>query len=87
MLRPHGYIINGDIEKDTVQCSHCQRHYDIKPKENPSDAGGWCGRCMKPLCTRCAQKMSVTLKCVPFEQKLDQMEKEDISKRRYSGVC
>jgi len=87
MLKPHGYIIStsGDrattIEKDTVQCAHCGRHYSIRPKEDPTDAGSYCGRCNAPICNRCGEEMTRTLTCRPFEQWLEYVERADADRR------
>lgn len=81
MRNPDGYMIITDpdarggvaLECDTVRCAHCQRIVPIKPGASASDAGGFCMRCAAAICGPCADHG----KCVPFERKLEQMERRD----------
>ena len=92
MLKPQGYaiIVDPDAptrEFDTITCCHCQRIVFLKPgavrrgfdagdPANPcpdDDPGGFCRMCMQPTCGPCADKGE----CVPFERKLQQMERRD----------
>ena len=88
MLNPHGYVSSSgpdqSYEADTVQCAHCGKHYEIRPRESPSAAGGYCGRCAAPICTRCGVTMGRTLKCAPFERRLEITERADVARRRLS---
>ncbi len=75
MLKPGGYAIwTGEttIEKDTFTCCHCNRVVFVEPKSSPSDMGGWCMMCSKPVCPGCAGKS-----CTPFEKKLEAAERRD----------
>jgi hypothetical protein len=67
--RPAGFIVLGsEVVADTLQCVHCGAHWI-------SQAGsgivrGFCRNCMGPVCgPKCAV-------CVPFERKLDLMERQ-----------
>lgn len=85
MRRPEGYflIIPYDggpvIERDSVQCRHCQRIVEVKPgtlaqvylipdEHSPTghreEAGAYCGSCSGPICLGCAELERVgRLKC------------------------
>lgn len=71
------------IERDTVQCGHCQRVIIVKPgtastvylfpqlvgpdREAP---GAACRLCMRPVCLACHGRGV----CIPFERRLEQAE-------------
>ena len=80
MKNPHGYILSSGPgkaeEADTVQCVHCNRHYSIRPHQDPTDAGSYCGRCNAPICNRCGEEMTRTLECKPFEKHLAEHERK-----------
>ncbi len=74
------------IERDTVQCRHCQRIIEVKPgswaqvylipdSRSPSgyreEAGAYCRRCWGPLCLPCDDRGD----CVPWEAQLDRLER------------
>ncbi len=72
MRRPGGYAhwYHGDgpdKERDTFTCPHCNGVVFVEPFAAPTDSGGWCGCCAKPICGRCADRGD----CVPFEKMLD----------------
>lgn len=74
MRRPGGYAhwFNGDIgvgdkERDTFTCPHCNGVVFVEPFAAATESGGWCGRCAKPICKRCAAHGE----CIPFELMLD----------------
>jgi hypothetical protein len=92
MRNPHGYGVWTDrasgkteLERDTVQCRHCQTHIAVKPGSvctvyllpDPlqpghfkEEAGAWCARCGGPICLRChAQGV-----CIPFMRKIEAAE-------------
>lgn len=60
-------LLDGQCIADTVQCVHCQRHYERVP--GSGKVRGFCLRCMGPTCgtARCDV-------CVPFERKLELYE-------------
>lgn len=75
MLRPQGYLVGvseeGVVrEADTFTCAHCQTIVVVKPGASASAMGGWCRLCDKPVCPRCSSGA-----CVPFEKKLEAMER------------
>lgn len=76
MLKPQGHaVIFGDgatVERDTFQCKHCQRVVFVQPRAAASDSGGWCRRCMAPVCGPCADSG----KCEPWEKQLEEIEKK-----------
>lgn len=84
MRNSGGYAISvgpqGTVEQDSFTCIHCNSIVFIKSKMNPSDMGGFCRMCMKPVCKNCADK-----KCIPFEKKLVEIEKRDSFRRSIFG--
>ncbi|KKL19222.1 hypothetical protein LCGC14_2467650 [marine sediment metagenome] len=85
--RPGGAIIVVDpgsndvrpqtIEHDWFKCWHCQTVVIVEPFAPASEMGGWCGQCARCICGSCADEMGRTLKCKPFEQRLDEQEARD----------
>ncbi len=77
MLREGGYAIIVDPneprarESSTFTCVHCNRIVFVKPFVSASDAGGFCRLCYKPVCGPCVDHGE----CVPFEAKLEAIEK------------
>ena len=73
-LRQDGYLVitgpQGTVERDTIQCCHCQAHYIVQP--GSGKRRGWCTMCSAPTCGKpaCAP-------CVPFEKKLDAFERRE----------
>jgi len=70
-----GYYKNDDTasggrksEADVQSCSHCQR---VILMQQWKEDGGWCGRCMKPICGPCADRMQ-TRGCEPFIKQIEQ---------------
>lgn len=72
MALQDGYTIitgpDGVLERDTLQCCHCNRHYTVRP--GSGKRRGWCTLCGSTTCGAAA-----CLPCVPFEKKLDQIER------------
>lgn len=69
-----GYYRNDDrpsggamLEGDVQTCTHCQA---VLIMGKWKDDGGFCGRCMAPICGPCADRMQV-LGCEPFLKKLE----------------
>lgn len=56
-------------ECDTFTCAHCNGvvHVPAPPAPMP---GGYCFRCTKPICEPCTAH-----DCIPFEKKLEAMER------------
>jgi hypothetical protein len=81
-MRAHGYIVNGAYEADTAQCRHCDRHFVVAVgTQGAPENAGWCGRCAHVICGRCAQEMAETLRCRPFELRLEQYEARMAARR------
>lgn len=75
MRKAQGYAVlfgpnDSTRECDTFTCAHCQFVVFVKPKCDPSEAGGFCRLCFKHICGPCADKGA----CDPFEKKLERME-------------
>lgn len=86
MLRPHGYAVwsggGPPIERDTVQCCHCQAVIYVKPGHGPRTFLVWvlnawreipgmgCAKCHADVCWRCYQIGT----CRPFERQIEAME-------------
>jgi hypothetical protein len=68
-------------ESDTFTCVHCQQVVLVRPKASASECGGWCGRCAKPICPKCAAKSG----CTPFEKKLERAESRARMLKAISG--
>lgn len=65
--RGAGYFVNNVAsqrrqEADVRTCTHCQA---VILMQSWKDDGGFCGRCMAPICGPCADRM-LTHGCVPF---------------------
>ena len=78
MRRPGGYAVTvepgkQDVEEDTYTCCHCNSLVFVKPRQDPSEMGGFCTMCMKHICANCANEGT----CTPFERKLEEMERAD----------
>ena len=83
MRNAGGYAFTFDVggvrqEADTFTCAHCNRVVIVKPKCNIDDLGGMCRLCVKMICPTC-----VGLACVPFEKKLEAVERRDRALRSY----
>lgn len=69
-----GYFRNDDTasggrrdEADVRTCTHCQ---SIIKMQIWKDDGGFCGRCMAPICGPCADRMTLH-GCEPFVAQLE----------------
>ena len=63
---------------DCFTCAHGNEIVIIKHGNRVEDEGGdFCVRCGKLICKGCAEEMQRTLKCVPFERRLEKMESRD----------
>lgn len=65
------------MEKDTLQCVHCNAHWNVEPGSGKKR--GWCILCHGP---HCGGKNCWT--CVPFEKKLERWEKESAAKAAFT---
>lgn len=67
--KPSGAIIlDGQHVADTLQCKHCGKHWI--PIKGSGIVRGWCTHCNGVTCGA-----PDCMKCVPFEQRLDEVEK------------
>lgn len=77
MLKPQGYATvttpDGLIERDTYTCSHCDHIVHVKPRQDPSEMGGFCRVCMKNICKRCAGNPD----CTPLLKRIEEIERRD----------
>lgn len=88
-----GYLLvtdpsGGDRERDTLTCSHCQRQVVIAPvtgSDTSAQRLDRCGQCHKTICTPCAAELTRTLKCAPWEARLDAIERR-ARLRKAAGV-
>lgn len=96
MRRPQGYLIvtdpdvPGQLERDTITCSHCQRVIFIKPGTGATvylfpqvdgrvveKMGAFCRLCMAAICLRCHHQGG----CAPWEQQMEAMESRERFRR------
>lgn len=73
-------------EAKTLNCSHCQRMIIFQTNTGGAigssaptrpaahDPGGRCPQCDAAICGPCCDELAKTLKCVPFEKRLEAME-------------
>lgn len=78
MRRPQGYLVIASpdsplVERDTFTCVHCNAVTVVTPSTPAEEQGGWCFQCNKMVCKMCAGK-----DCVPFEKKLEEMERREV---------
>lgn len=78
MARPahRGYMSNGpNVEVDVMGCAHCRMQMEvIPPKGAESVRIDRCGQCHAPVCPSCAAELARTLKCSPFEKRMELYE-------------
>ncbi len=78
MLRPGGYAFvteaDGTVsrEQDTFSCAHGNEIVRVAPGHQVDTPV--CHRCMGRLCTKCAAEAAQTLRCIPTEQMILNME-------------
>ena len=77
-----GYLIitdpDGTIERDTLQCCHCNKHYIVRP--GSGKRRGWYTLCAQATCGA-----EHCLPCVPFEKKLESIEARERVRRSLVG--
>lgn len=59
------------VEMATYTCKHCQRVVIMNPERVRERA--YCRGCSHVICDGCAAIKAVTLRCVTFEQVIDEM--------------
>ena len=73
VMKPKGHIIiNGQTVADTLQCCHCQGHWI--PIRGSGKRRGFCMNCGSVTCGRPSCD-----RCLPWEKKLELIEKGKIS--------
>jgi hypothetical protein len=91
MLKAKSYTViqqdgKADIECDAFSCRHCNGIVRVPLKPQPGDdLGGFCPMCHANICGPCADKLGQTLRCVPFEKRLEAMESRDRFARALVG--
>lgn len=85
-----GYYRNDDTpsggslsEADIQTCTHCQK---ILKMNLWKEDGGFCGRCMAPICGTCADKM-LTNGCEPFIKQIEQSLESDYKKKQFRKIA
>lgn len=78
MRRPQGYATTVEpgkatIEEDTFTCGHCNAIVFVRPRQDPTEMGGFCKMCATHVCGWCC----AALVCEPFEKKLEAVERRD----------
>jgi len=82
-----GYFLNNKNEThakqeaDVQTCAHCQA---IILMQKWKDDGAWCGRCMKPICSRCGAR-AVIHGCEPFVKKIEQYAERQMRFEKIAG--
>ena len=75
-----------DIENDTFTCAHCNGIVLVPAGTASITVGSTCLACMKHICEACTVQMDRTLKCVPFEKRLERIENKARLARSILGV-
>ena len=76
MPRSRGYAVttlDGATieEEDTYTCGHCNAIVPVAPFQTDTDS---CLRCDHHICPKCVAELVRTLKCVPFEARIEKLE-------------
>jgi len=69
-------VNNGRQEADIRLCSHCEVVLELQGKWK--DDGGFCGKCMAPICGPCADRM-LTHGCEPFIKRIEQAVEHSVN--------
>lgn len=80
-----GYLLKtdpetGDVERDCLTCNHCQKQVVVEPIKGADTTPKQihrCGQCSRTICDRCAADLARTLKCAPWEKRLERIEARD----------
>lgn len=67
------------IERETVRCEHCGRHWYSRGTDGTRDLGGHCRICWSSICTPCADRGG----CTPLLRRIEKMEARDRERRRF----
>ena len=74
---------------DIQTCTHCQCVLFMHPVVGQvcwKDDGGWCGRCNKPICGPCADRM-LTRGCEPFIKTLERQLEAAYRRRQFRALA
>lgn len=87
-MEHRGYFTNGPgREHDILGCSHCRRQLRVTPPKGAERVTlPRCSRCDSTICPDCAKRMAETLKCIPFEEHLERIERKGELLRRVLGA-
>ena len=77
MRRPQGYAtvtLDGRVveEIDTFTCKHCGGIVPVAPGQVDTDS---CRICDSHICKHCAGELARTMRCVPFERRMEAVER------------
>ncbi|MDZ7355885.1 MAG: hypothetical protein ONB55_22420 [candidate division KSB1 bacterium] len=83
-----GYYVNDKEtsrpqEDDVQTCSHCQKVLLMRQWKK---AGGFCRRCMKPVCIHCARRMA-TFGCESMVRQVDKIVDRAYRRRQFEKVA
>ena len=86
-IKGSGYFLNDKNlkrrqEADIQTCSHCQAIILMQEWKNN---GAWCGKCMRPICTKCGER-AVVYGCEPFIRKLEQYAEKQMRFQKIAGL-
>jgi hypothetical protein len=76
-------VNNGRQEADIRTCTHCETVIRMQAWK---DDGGFCGKCMAPICGPCADRM-LTHGCEPFIRKIEAAVEGAISLAQHRKVA
>ncbi len=82
-MKPRSWTITTEPGKPDEECDAytCAHHNGIvlapKHPKPGDDMDGYCPMCHANICGPCADEMGRTLKCIPFEKRLDKMESKE----------
>ena len=89
LKQKRGYLnIGGRYERDTLTCLHCQFVIEVQPDkgaDSPRMRLDRCGQCHATICRKCAAELARSMKCAPFEKRLEMTESR-AALRKASGV-
>lgn len=79
-----GYFLNNASgekkeQADVKLCTHCEV---VILLQKWKDDGGWCGKCMAPICGPCSDRM-LTHGCEPFLKKIDAAFERAVKLKQY----
>ena len=76
-MEHRGYIVNGPgRERDVIGCVHCRAQLLVTPPKGAESVRlDRCGQCSGTICPKCAEQLTRVMKCTPFEQRLERVER------------